>query len=247
MKKRIFLAKLPIDKVSLETVVSHLFSLLEPKGQKPKMVFYLNAYTVNLAFKDKNYAKAIRAADLVYADGWGPVWAGKVLGYQLPGRLTTADFFDDFCQKAKENNLSLFLLGSCSETIKKTAKNLKKEFKNLKIVGFHHGFLNQSKSKKVISLINRSQPDFLIIGLGSPKQEKWLFNHLDQLQIKVGWCVGGLFEYLAKTKPKCPRWLGDLGFEWLFRLLAEPKRLWRRYLISGPEFLFRLVRSKLNL
>lgn len=241
-----FIPKLPINKVSFENIVSKLISLIKEKRKRPKVVYYLNAFNANLYLKDKQFRSILNKADLVYADGWGPVLASKMLGFHIPARLTTADFFYDFCQEAEKKNFSLFFLGGKQEVIKRVVKNLKKKFVNLKILGFYHGFFKKIDSDKIINLINKKRPAFLIIGMGTPKQEEWLYQYLNKLEIKVGWCVGSLFEYMAQVKPKCPKVLGDLGLEWIFRLFVEPRRLWKRYLIDLPEFMGRILILKIK-
>ncbi len=246
IKKRASIVDLPIDYVSLETFPSVLANLAKKKRAKPLLVTYLNAHNFNLAQKNERYRRILRGADLVYTDGWGVVLAARLFGYRLPGRLTAKDFFYEFCQIAEEKQMSLFFLGGSQSVIRKTSEILKKRFPKLKIRGAQNGFFSQGQEGAILLKINRTKPDFLIIGMGSPKQELWLAKNLPRLKIKVSWCVGGLFNYISGETTSCPGWLGDFGFEWLFRMLVEPKRLWRRYLIGGPEFLFQIIRLKLN-
>lgn len=245
--KRVYLDDLPIDCFSLKTISSKLIQLVMGKKKKPYLVTYLNANNFSLTFKDKDYREVLKKMDFVYADGWGVVWAARLLGKQLPGRLTTKDFFEEFCRMAEKEKLSLFFLGSEEKVVRKMVKILKEKFPQIKIKGWRNGYFNAKDEEAILAQINQSKPDFLIIGFGSPRQELWLAQNLDRLKIKVGWCVGGLFDFVSGEKPRCPKWLGDLGFEWLFRLLTEPKRLWQRYLIGGPKFLSQIVRLKLNL
>ncbi|MBU3956749.1 WecB/TagA/CpsF family glycosyltransferase [Patescibacteria group bacterium] len=241
---RVYLADLPVDYLSLKTVSPRLIRLAESKRKKPYLVTYLNAHNFNLASKNNTYKEILKKADLVYADGWGVVWAARLSGSQLPGRLTTKDFFEGFCRMAEKEKLSLFFLGGKEKVVNKMVKILKDKFPQIKIKGWQNGYFNGKEEKRISARINQLSPDFLIVGMGSPTQELWLAKNLSQLKIKVGWCVGGLFDFISEEKPRCPKWLGDLGFEWLFRLLTEPKRLWRRYLIGGPEFLSRVIRLK---
>lgn len=244
---RIFLANLPINQLSLQTIVPKLVGLTKRMRKRPLFVTYINAHNFNLTFKDSVYRGILKRADVVYADGCGVVWAARLFGYHLLGRLTAKDFFEEFCRMAEKENLSLFFLGGKEKVVSKMVKILINNFPQIKIKGSQNGFFTKREEMAILSRINKLKPDFLIVGMGSPKQELWLAKNLPKLKIKVGWCVGGLFDFISGNKPRCPRWLGDLGFEWLFRLLTEPKRLWRRYLIGGPEFLYRIIRLKLNL
>lgn len=243
--KRIYLDDIPVDDVSLETINSKLLELTRVEKKQPFLVTYLNAHNFNLAFKDKAYRQVLKKADLIYADGWGVVWAARFLGFNLPGRLTTKDFFDDFCQLAEKEKLSLFFLGGKKEVVEKMVKILNKKFPQIKIKGWQNGFFRDKEETEILSRINQLKPDFLIIGMGSPKQELWLAKNLSRLETKIGWCVGGLFDFVSGEKPSCPRCLGDFGLEWLFRFLTEPKRLAKRYLLGGPEFFYRLINLKL--
>jgi len=246
MKKRIWFANLPVDCVGLGSISSVLVGLAKRRRKNPFLVTYLNAHHFNLAQKSKEYYQILKRTDLVYADGWGIVLAVRLFGYKLPGRLTACDFFFDFCHLCQKEKISLFLLGGEKGIAQKTVKVLKKEFPHLRIKGWANGFFNKKEEKKLIKRINSARPDFLIVNMGAPRQEIWLDQNLPRLKVKVGWAVGGLFNYLAGRTPRVPYWIGKAGFEWLFRLLAEPKRLWQRYLIGLPLFALRVLKLRLK-
>ncbi len=239
------LAGLPLNYASKETIVSSLMNLVG-KRRGPALVTYLNAQTFNCYQSNKEHIRLLNNFDFIYADGLGIVLAARLWGIKLPGRLTAKDFFNEFCAATEKKGLSLYLLGAKTAVINKAAKNLKKLFPALKIVGWHDGYFNSKEENKLIGDIHKLKPDFLIVGLGSPKQEEWLVTHANRLKIKVGWCVGGLFDFISGTKPVCPRWLGDLGGEWLFRLMTEPGRLWKRYLIGIPQFCLTVIKLKVK-
>ncbi|MBL7159453.1 WecB/TagA/CpsF family glycosyltransferase [Candidatus Microgenomates bacterium] len=241
---RIFFADLPIDRVSIKTIVPELVGLVKEARKRPYFVTYLNAHCANLALKNQKYRQILKKADLVYADGFGIVLAARVFGYKLPGRLTAKDFFDEFCKRAEREGNTIYFLGGERGVAEKMTKTLKEKYPRLKILGNHHGCFGKSDEKEIIRQVNILKPDFLLVGMGVPKQEQWLKKNLVHLKVKVGWCVGGLFDFVSGEKPKCPWWLGDLGFEWLFRLITEPKRLWKRYLIELPSFGYTLMRLK---
>lgn len=244
--KRINFAGLVVDDVSSNNIVSVLVDLAKKKETKAAFVTYLNAYHFNLAQKNKKYLQVIKKADLVYADGWGIVLAAWLFGYKLPGRLTTFDFFSDFCQRCEKEKVSLFLLGGEDWVVRKTAEKLKNKFPNLNIKGFYKGYFSKREEGRIIDKINKYKPDFLIVNMGAPKQEFWLDKNLAHLKVKVGWAIGGTFNYVSGKTPRVPYWLGRLGFEWLFRLSVEPKRLWKRYLIELPKFGFNVLRLRLK-
>ena len=247
IRNRIHLfGKIPVDVLTCQSISGKLVDLAGQKNRKPRIVFYLNAACANLALSEREYLEIIQKTDLVYTDGWGLVLAAKLMGKNLPERTNAADFFDQFCQEVVKRKLSLYLLGGRKEIIQKAVANLKQKFPKLKIIGFHNGFFNQEQEKKIIDKINTLQPDFLLVGMGVPKQEKWIDKHQNELQVKVIWAVGGLFNLLSGELSRAPRLMRNFGFEWLYRLFQEPKRLGRRYLLGLPLFLFRVIKWRIT-
>jgi N-acetylglucosaminyldiphosphoundecaprenol N-acetyl-beta-D-mannosaminyltransferase len=238
--------KIKIKKVSPEEIAFELVKLALgfKNNQNPAIVTYLNAYHFNLASNNERYRQALEEIDFIYADGWSIVLALRLFGKKLPERLTAADFFFDFCQLCWQKDVSLFLLGGEERVVKNTEKKLSEKFPGLDIRGSYHGYFSQKEETVLISKINKLNPDFLIVNMGAPKQELWLVENIDKLNIKVGWCVGGLFNYISGKTPRCPYWLGKVGGEWFFRLCAEPKRLWKRYVLGLPLFCYYLLKLK---
>ncbi len=209
--------------------------------QTPRTVMYVNADCMLIARKNKKYQQALNKADLVYADGIGVVWGAKLWGHSLPGRSTGADFMPDFCQTFADQGLRLFFLGAPPGIAEQAAARLQKKIPNLLITGTHHGYFTPEQEQEVIVEINAAKPDIVVVGLGAPYQEFWINEHADQLGGAVLWGVGGLFDFLSGTTSRGPQRLLDHGFEWLCRLMTEPKRLWRRYLIGNTTFIFYLL------
>jgi N-acetylglucosaminyldiphosphoundecaprenol N-acetyl-beta-D-mannosaminyltransferase len=197
---------------------------------------YVNADCMLLANKDKKYRKILNGADLVYADGVGVVYAAKLWGHSLPGRSTAADFMPDFCCTFAERGLRLFFLGAPDGVAEKAAEKLRQQIPNLNIVGTHHGYFSPAQSGEIISRINATKPDIVVVGFGAPYQEVWIHDNAHLFDTTVLWGVGGLFDFLSGRIKRGPQWLLDHGFEWLCRLLVEPRRLWRRYLLGNTKF-----------
>jgi N-acetylglucosaminyldiphosphoundecaprenol N-acetyl-beta-D-mannosaminyltransferase len=128
-----------------------------------------------------------------------------------------------------------------------TARNIP----GLEIAGIQHGYFDKtagsSENEAVVALINQVKPDILVIGFGMPLQERWLLENWDRLDAKVAIPIGAGFDYLAGVTPRAPRWMTDHGLEWLGRLIIEPRRLWKRYIIGNPLFFYRLVKYQLRL
>jgi N-acetylglucosaminyldiphosphoundecaprenol N-acetyl-beta-D-mannosaminyltransferase len=156
------------------------------------------------------------------------------------------DLFPQLLPEAVKNNWKIFYLGSKPGVIEKGVERLRKTYPGLQIEG-HHGYfskdLAQQDSERVIERINGFRPDVLFVGMGMPIQEHWILDHLNELDTCAVLHCGGLMDYIAGVVPTPPRWLGPIGLEWLFRLITEPVRLWKRYLLE-PVLLFFLLRRK---
>ncbi len=211
--------------------------------EKTRTVMYVNADCMLLADKDKKYRQVLNAADLVYADGVGVVYAAKLWGYSLPGRSTGADFMPDFCRTFAGKGLRLYFLGAPDGVAERAAERLLQQIPDLNIVGTHHGYFSPAQSDEIISRINSAKTDIVVVGFGAPYQEVWIHDNAHLFDAAVLWGVGGLFDFLSGKTNRGPQWLLDHGFEWLCRLLVEPRRLWRRYLLGNTKFvLFALWR-----
>jgi len=238
-KKESNILGVKLSKITTREFMDYLFDYAL-NGKSPIQVCYLNADCVNRYFKDKEYAQIIDNAEIVYADGQVIVWGSGLFGLRLPERVNAGDFFLDFCKRCEEKGIRLFFIGSKGDTSKKCANTLLERFPQLKIVGTSDGYFDLEKEKEIIRNISESNVDVLVVGMGSPLQEKWISKNIDKFNVKVCWGVGALFEYFSGRIPRAPVWMRKMGLEWLFRLVVEPRRLWRRYLIGNIFFIFRI-------
>lgn len=222
----------------IETVIEYA------KDRKKTFITYLNAHCVNKYFEDKEYAAIIDNADIVYADGMGIVYASRYLGSPLPERVNAGDFIVDFCKQCGKEDISLFFLGTKQKNIKRAKKKIKVLAPGVNVAGIRNGFFGKEETEKVINEINAASPDILIVGMGIPNQEKWVYEHFDKIQVPICWCVGALFDYYGGEFKRAPVLMRQLGFEWLFRLLLEPRRMWRRYLVGNFLFIKKVVNYK---
>ncbi len=226
-----------IDNVDTEELLQRVLAFSQDQNGQ-KRVMYVNADCMVLAQKNKRYRDILNSADLVYPDGAGVVLGARLWGLKLAGRSTAADFMPWFSREFARAGLSLFLLGARPGVAAEAARALKSRAPGLKVVGTHHGYFKREESPRVIELINESNADILLVGFGAPKQEFWIDENGQKLSPKVLWGVGGLFDFLSGRTPRGPRWMLDNGMEWLCRLIAEPRRLWKRYLIGNLVFLW---------
>ena len=228
-----------IDPMRAEELVERVARMATRGGSH--LICYVNAECLNQALFDRRYRSILHQADVVYADGMGVVWASRLTERALSERITLGDALPDFCRMAAEKGLRLFFLGGVPGTAQRAAARLTERFPGLRIVDTHHGHFALEESPQVIDRINQAKPQILLAGMGVPKQEKWLWQHRAQLQVPVLWGVGALFDYYGGGVPRAPVWMRRLGLEWAFRLLLEPRRLWRRYLLGNAFFVLRTL------
>jgi N-acetylglucosaminyldiphosphoundecaprenol N-acetyl-beta-D-mannosaminyltransferase len=213
---------------------------------EPHRVMYVNAHVVNESRAVPELRRALETADLVYCDGFGVRLAARVLEVPVPHRMTGADWVWGLAAMCEMAGSSLYLLGSDPPVAREAAQRLQRWYPDLRIAGAHHGYfdLDSPHNERVIEDINAKQPDIVLVGMGTPKQELWLQRYAERLDADVLWTVGALLDYIAGRVPRAPRWLADNGLEWIWRLAIEPHRMWRRYLLGNPKFLSRVMAER---
>jgi N-acetylglucosaminyldiphosphoundecaprenol N-acetyl-beta-D-mannosaminyltransferase/alpha-1,3-mannosyltransferase len=230
---------LPLDPVGIDDIVLRLVRTAEAPGAEPLVATYLNAHTTNLAFADPQMARAIRASGLVYADGISVVKAARRRGIPIPGRATAADYFRRFCWAAAARHTPIALIGGPDGLASRCAANLQRDIPALRIALTHHGYIASGDEPALADTLRASGARIVLLGMGSPQQERLAHILAAHRAAPVLWCVGALFEYFAGHRARVPAWMAAAGFEWLFRLSQEPRRLARRYLLGNLQFLAR--------
>lgn len=237
--KRILLFDcIPLDILSTNKFIKILSTWIE--NNEKKAIFYLNTHNIVQSLQNQSYLSALQAADIIYPDGWGPVITAQLSGIQYPERVNAADFIDKVFQNLNKQKNKIYLLGSEEKILKKSVKNISRKYRNIVIAGYYHGFFTEYQEKKIISDIKTKRPDLTLIGMGTPKQELWVRKNWKYLPNGVYWTVGGLYHYISGRQSRAPSWLRNNGLEWLYRLLLEPRRLWKRYIIGNMIFLYLL-------
>lgn len=239
----------PITPITVESLHAYIDDCLRYK--RHVLILNVNAHALNLAYSHPWFRAIYQRADLVFCDGVGVVLAARLLNSHLPGRITYADWMWQLADFASTHSFSLFFLGSRPGIAEKAAAQLLKRYPRLNIVGVHHGFFDKTKgnleNEDVIQRINEASPDILVVGFGMPLQELWLNENWERLNVRVALTGGAVFDYVSGELPRAPQWMNDHGLEWLGRFLIEPKRLWRRYLIGNPLFIWRIFKQKVGL
>jgi N-acetylglucosaminyldiphosphoundecaprenol N-acetyl-beta-D-mannosaminyltransferase len=235
---------LPLLATSTDEFIKWMLDLSDAAEMREEdsrhFVTYLNAACVNIAASDSAYRAILRQADGVYADGKAVVWASRWIGAPVPERVNAADFILRFCREAAARGKSVYLLGSAPGVAAAAGQRFMQETSGLQVLGAESGYFEQGDDAVVASIASAS-PDFLIIGMGVPLQETWAWQRRDRLNAQVVWCVGAMLEFYAGYRRRAPQWMCKAGLEWLFRLMIEPRRMWRRYLIGNIAFLWRVL------
>ena len=231
-----------LDLVQIPDVLNIMQQWIVSKGYGNYIVI-ANANDMVMGKKNYFIRKTINESSLSVPDGISLVMLSRIYGYPLKKRVYGPDLMLKFLKVAEDKGYSIFFYGSTQQTLGLLTKNLKFRFPHLQIAGIYSApfrDLTEDEDRKITEKINQASPDVLWIGLGCPKQQLWMYEHKNKLKVPVMVGVGAAFDFLAGTKSQSPRWIRDNGFEWLFRLITEPKRLWRRYLINGSLFIYYL-------
>jgi N-acetylglucosaminyldiphosphoundecaprenol N-acetyl-beta-D-mannosaminyltransferase len=235
-----------INNIHVDEVLSFIQSTIDNNAQA--VIAYVNIHALNLCYEIKWFRDFFNTCQLVFCDGVGVQLGAALLGQKIDHRFTPPDWIDRLCQFAAENNWPIYFLGAKPGVAELAAEKLVKSNPGL-IITCHHGYFNHagSENEAVIKKINDSGAKIVLVGMGMPRQERWIIENFHHtLSANVILPVGAMFDYVAGVVPRGPRWMTDHGFEWLSRLIIEPKRLWKRYLIGNPRFLWRVLKQRLG-
>ncbi len=212
------------------------------RGER-RRVSYVNAHVLNQSQSNPDLRHALQASDLVYCDGYGVRLAARLIGLTVPHRMTGADWIWGVAALCQQSGRSLYLLGSDPGSSAEAAETLRRWYPRLDVRGTHHGYfeLDSPHSERVLEHIAEHKPDVLLVGMGTPFQELWVDRNRERIDASVVWTVGALFDYVSGRVPRAPYWLADNGLEWIYRLAVEPRRMWQRYLLGNPAFLYRVM------
>jgi N-acetylglucosaminyldiphosphoundecaprenol N-acetyl-beta-D-mannosaminyltransferase len=217
------------------------------------IVFTPNVDHLLLLENDSEFLSIYETADYKLCDSKILYYVSRFLGTPIKEKISGSDFFPAFCNYHKDNeNIKIFLLGAKEGVASQAQKKLNAKLGREIVVGAHSpsfGFeKNEEECWEIIEEINNSGATVLAVGVGAPKQEKWIHKYKDKLtNIKIFLAIGATIDFEAGNKKRAPKWVTEIGLEWLHRLLSEPKRLWKRYLIGGPIFCWLIFKQKLHL
>lgn len=253
LREEFIVLGIKIDLVQILDVVRCISEWIIKK-EYGNYIVIANANDALFARKNPLVRESMNFSSLTVADGVSLVILARFKGHTLKRRVYGPDLMAEFLKSSEGKGYSHFFYGATENTLKLLISNLQSRFSSLKVAGSYappFKPLNKEEDEAVVDMINKVSPDVVWVGLGCPKQQVWMYEHKDKLKVPVMVGVGAAFDFFAGTKPQAPRWLRDHGFEWLFRLVTEPRRLWRRYLVDYPLFIyfiiFDLVRRRIKL
>jgi N-acetylglucosaminyldiphosphoundecaprenol N-acetyl-beta-D-mannosaminyltransferase len=232
---------LGVHPVSMETAVKCVLAWAQERPSRPRYVCFTEMHGVMEARKRESFKRIHNSADLNVPDGMPLVWLGRLAGFSTIGRVFGPDLMLKVCEASAQSGLKHFFYGGKEGVARELAERLKMNYPGLNIVGTYtppFRSLTDQEKEEVATIIDEKSPDFLWVGLSTPKQEEWMADILPRLRGGVLFGVGAAFDYNTGRIRRAPRTIQNLGLEWLFRVLQEPRRLARRYIFNVPAFAF---------
>jgi N-acetylglucosaminyldiphosphoundecaprenol N-acetyl-beta-D-mannosaminyltransferase len=228
--------------LSTRRTVDYIERWIEQRDGECRQIVASGFHGLLEASRNEKVHAALNDAELWVPDGIAPVWIARLRGHRDAVRSPGPEIFAEFLNRANLNGYSSYFYGDTEQTLAALTKAVQEKYPGHRVVGsFSPPFrpLTPEEDQAIIDGINEARPDVVWVALGLPKQDLWIHDRLSRLNAPVAVGVGAAFAFVAGTVPRCPEWIGRAGFEWVFRLLAEPRKLWRRDFFDGPLFIYR--------
>lgn len=231
-RQRVMVLGVGVDAVTVTEAVTTVEGFVGAGGSH--VVATPNPEIIWRAVRDLHLRQVLNRADLAVADGAGVVWACRLLGCPLPGRVTGIELLERLLALADRNGWRVFFLGAAPDVVEEAAKRVRARYPGLVMSGHHHGYFRPDEEEAVVAAIRKASPQLLFVGMGAPRQENWIDRHAAGLGVPVCMAVGGCFDVLGGRTRRAPVWMRRAGLEWLYRVSREPRRL--RRLVALPLF-----------
>ncbi|PJA30446.1 MAG: hypothetical protein CO189_00050 [candidate division Zixibacteria bacterium CG_4_9_14_3_um_filter_46_8] len=243
-EKEVSLLGINLCNCSVREGLDILDESLEMPGHYRAM--FMNANYINISFSDPVYRETVKKYHARFVDGVGVYLAGRILkGVKFPHLGGGTDLGKLFLERCAQKGYRVFFLGARPGVADKAAENFRKWYPNIKIVGCHHGYFHNDENEDIIRRINSSKADVLLVCMGMPREALWIEENFDKLKTRLSLPLGAFFDFHSGEIRRAPLWIQKLRFEWLFRLILEPNRLWKRYIIGNFIFIGRVFKWKL--
>ncbi|NGZ10082.1 MAG: glycosyltransferase [Nitrospira sp. LK70] len=240
-----YLLGIPIDRKSLSSVIEESFQAVELKTSQ-RVFVCANPHSLIVAQYDRNLKSALTHADLIVADGVGVSFMARLVGVKIGPRITGTDYFHSLLNALQQRGGGrVFFFGSSQQVLDRIAKRFASDFPSLTLCGAlspPFGEWSELENHRMVEVINEAKPDVLWVGMTAPKQEKWVEINRRELNVQVIGSIGAVFDFYAGTYSRAPKWVCNIGLEWAYRFILEPRRMWRRNLVSAPKFVWLVLR-----
>jgi N-acetylglucosaminyldiphosphoundecaprenol N-acetyl-beta-D-mannosaminyltransferase len=229
-----------ISKLTEEEAVERLHDFI--RTREPHLVVTADSFAIVTASEDEEFRRILKCADMVTPDSTGIVWASRRLGCSLPERVSGVDLAERMCELAARQDYSVFLYGAAPGVADAAAANLRARYPALRIAGTAHGFIPDAEQEALLARIESARPDILLAALGIPRQEKWIYRHMQRLRVPVSIGVGGSFDVFAGRVSRAPAWMQRHGMEWAYRLFKNPRKIAK--VRTLPRFVLMVMRYR---
>lgn len=244
-RNKIDILGVEILNVSKTDAVDEIVRLVKSKSKKT--VMFANANSVTIALRDKRYFEILRKTESIFGDGIGINIAARINGRTFVDNVNGTDLFPQLCGACEDEGFAVYFLGGDQQSLLSMVQKLKLQYPKLVVCGYHHGYFDHwGDVNNIIADINGSRAELLLLGMGTPLQEKWIDKYHAQINTSAALCVGGLFDFYSGKVKRAPKVMRIIGMEWLYRMCQEPRRLWRRYILGIPQFIFLVMKQKLS-
>jgi N-acetylglucosaminyldiphosphoundecaprenol N-acetyl-beta-D-mannosaminyltransferase len=236
MSSRIEFLSIPIDALTMDETLEVIDQVIQSKGQMHHTV--VNAGKIVMMSRDPQLFKSVTEADLINADGQAVVWAARLLGKKLPGRVAGIDLMNRLIERAHQNGYKAFFFGAKEEIVRKVVQVVSEKYSSAVVAGYRNGYFKPEEGPQIAEQIAKSGANLLFVAISSPTKENFLHQYKDLLRnVNFIMGVGGSFDVVAGLTKRAPVWMQQAGLEWFYRFLQEPVRMWRRYTIGNLEFM----------
>jgi N-acetylglucosaminyldiphosphoundecaprenol N-acetyl-beta-D-mannosaminyltransferase len=239
---KISLLNIPIDNLTMDEAIDYM--VRRPSGEGTAQICFVNADCVNIAFRHDEYRGLLNQSNLVLGDGIGVKLAGKILNSNIRQNVNGTDLFPRLCQELEQRHLGIYLLGGKPGIADEVVRWIERHHPALRVCGSRHGYFTPAEEPAILQHIASSGAQVLLVAFGAPKQDLWIRKNQAKLAVPIAMGVGGLFDFYSGNIPRAPVWMREVGFEWLYRFIQEPRRMWRRYFVGNAVFLFRVIRKR---
>ena len=240
-KNRINFFGAKIDPLTMPETLDAVAVIIERR--EPTQHVVVNVAKLVMMQKDQGLSDIVNACGLINADGQGIVWGAKLLGIGIPERVAGIDLFQNIVRMAAERNYKLYFLGAKEEVVKRTVDRFNSQYPRLQVAGFHNGYFNDTEEAKIVEDIRDSRADVLFVAMSSPWKEIFISKYMEQMAVPFVMGVGGSFDVVAGGTKRAPEWMQKMGLEWFYRFLCEPKRMWKRYLVTNTVYLGMILKA----